>query len=120
MSSEGIKPDHGPISEIPPEPGPRGSPTSFPTSVVLIPDLVSGPRWTVAAIAYVVALVGIVPAGVVVADRAGYHIKPAFPLGAGLSLLLFLAGIFVTAQGRPTRERTGRLSLSVCWWCTGR
>jgi hypothetical protein len=113
MSSEGIKPGHTPLSEVPPEPGPQGSPASFSCPVVPIPDLTSSPRRTVPVVVYYLALLVIVPAGVLVGGRGGYRIEPAFPLGAQLSMLLLVAGIVLTANTRPIKDQTGKLIVSV-------
>jgi hypothetical protein len=116
-SDDGIKPGYIPISEVPPDPG-RGDPrTSFPGHLVPVPDLLSAPAWTGAAVIFAMGLFWIGLAGAFLAFGAGD--LGIFP-EVGLSLILLLAGTIQTASRQSSIRLTDRLVLSglLLGYCT--
>jgi hypothetical protein len=121
MSSEGIKPDHHPITEVPPDHGARPG-SSLPPPFIPVPNLGSVPACSASTIGFVLAVFLILWTGVLVGEGFSYHLiePPVSTLGAGLSFLLLITGTILTSRSRPTQDRDVRLTVSllVIGYCT--
>lgn len=114
MESQGIKPDHVPITRVAPEPVSGQAGASLVAPVIRVPDLVSRPAWSAGAIIYVLALFLTLWAGVLVGEGVLLHLMApqVAGMGASLSVLLMIAGTVQTSRSRPIQGRTIRLVLS--------
>jgi hypothetical protein len=115
MEREGIKPHHHPITEASPEQGPGRAVSSFCAPMIRVPDLVSPPSWSAAAIGYVVALFLMLWAGVLIGEGVWLQSMEVAEarLGAGLSFLFLVAGTIQTFFCRASQSRINPVAVSV-------